>query len=484
MRRLRNLDVTLTRRQAQAWAHLSDPRVRAVTYGGAKGGGKSHFLCTWAYTRAWEIAARYKLARSAMPLHVGWIGRKRATDFVATTLQTWQRTIPSHAYQLKAATEKHPRHILIDGRVAIDYGGLDSVEAINKFNSAEYAFIACDQAEETKRDDVAVLMGSLRLMIEGEAQDYKCLWPCNPAPGWIKEEFIDHPTPERRFVPALYHDNPHLPESYVGILEDAFGYRPDLLRAYRDGDWSSLSAIDQCILQEWITAAQTRLVREPFIRRLVTVDPARFGNDVTVILCLENTRIVDAVILPYCSTTDIAMQAQAMSIRWAGCPIVVEEVGLGAGVVDALVSSGAHVISYNPAGASSNPEKWYNLRAEVWSTVGRWFCMGVWDARAGELVCLPDPDDDPELLQVQREVCRQLVWPTYKFRGAKTLIAPKEDIKADHEGVSPDYADAYVQGVWHLPLVEPVVFHDRTSPVAVREKKRRSGDYLHDRMGF
>lgn len=481
MRHLPNLRVTLTPRQSEAWGLLDLPGVRALSYGGAKGGGKSHFLCTWAYGRAWSIAAKYQLPRSAMPLHVGWIGRKRATDFVGTTLQTWQRTIPAHAYQLKAATEKHPRHILIDGRIAIDYGGLDSVEAINKFNSAEYAFIACDQAEETSRDDVSTLKGSLRLTINGEDQDYKSLWTCNPRPGWIKEDFIDHATAERRFVPALYRDNPYLPANYIGILEEAFGYRPDLLRAYRDGDWSSLSAVDQCILQEWITAAWQRVVHEPFLRRLVTVDPARFGDDLTIILCLENTRIVDAVILPYCSITDIAAQAHAMSVRWVTCPIVVEGVGIGDGVVDKLAEQGAHVIRYNPAAATSNPDKWGNLRAEVWSTIARWFCLGVWDFKGSQFVSLPQPEDDPELLQVWREVCRQLAWPTYKFRGAKTLIAPKEAIKADHEGTSPDYADAYVQGLWHLPFIEPQVRQDR--PV-LAGKKRPGHDYSHDPLGF
>jgi len=483
MKHLPNLRTELTRRQATAWGYLADPSIRAVAYGGAKGGGKSHFLCAWAHTRAWELAARYQFPRSTMPPHVGWIGRKRATDFVATTLQTWQRVIPAHTYQLKAATEKHPRHILIDGRVAIDYGGLDSVEAINKFNSAEYAFIAADQAEETTRDDVSTLKGSLRLTIQGEDQDYTCLWTCNPRPGWLKEDFIDSPTAERRFVPALYRDNPYLPGNYVAILEDAFGYRPDLLRAYRDGDWSSLSGVDQCILVEWITAAKQRLVYEPFLRRLVTVDPARFGDDVTVILCLENTRIVDAVVLPFCSITDIAAEAHAMSVRWVKCPIVVESVGIGAGVVDKLADQGAPVIAYNPGAKSSNPDKWWNLRAEVWSTVGRWFCLGIWDIRGSQFMCLPeaDPDDDRELLQVQREVCRQLAWPTYRFRGARTLIAKKEDIKADHDGVSPDYADAYVQGLWHLPVIEPQVRRDRP---AVLQKHRPRQDYTHDPMGF
>ena len=469
-------------KQTEAWAAIHRRDVDELLYGGAKGGAKSVFLCYWMFLECLQIAIEHVPEPRTHPIPVGWLGRKIAKHFRETTLDTWKRFVPACYYRMRG----DPPDIIIGERVLIRTGGLDTREALEKFNSAEFARIGVDQAEETSRDDVAALRATRRLVIDGKAVPGKIVYTANPAPGWLKEDFIDHCQSARVFIPALPRDNPWLPANYITLLEDSFGHRPDLLRAYRDGDWSSLSAIDQCILQEWITAAQTRLVRELFVRRLVTVDPARFGNDLSVILCLENTRIVDAVVLPYCSNTETAAQAHAMSVRWGKCPIVVEDVGFGggSGVIDKLVEQGAHVISYNPAAGSSNSDKWWNLRAEVWSTVARWFSMGVWDMRAGQLVCLPDPDDDPELLQVQREVCRQLVWPTYKFRGAKTLIAPKEDIKADHEGVSPDYADAYVQGVWHLPVVEPVVFHDRTSPVAVREKKRRSGNYLHDRMGF
>jgi len=43
------LRVKRTDRQKQAWSALDRPDVRRLLYGGAKGGGKSFFLCVWAF---------------------------------------------------------------------------------------------------------------------------------------------------------------------------------------------------------------------------------------------------------------------------------------------------------------------------------------------------------------------------------------------------------------------------------------------------
>ena len=173
------------------------------------------------------------------PLPVGFLGRKRAVDFYSTTLETWKKIIPAHCYEIK----QQDKEIVIDGKVKIDFGGLDDQETVNKFNSAEYAFYAIDQAEETERGDVSVLAGSLRLKREGIQPKYKRLYTANPAECWLKEDFINNPRPEYRYIPALPTDNPHLPDNYLKTLDDAFGYDPVLLAAYKDGNWDAMQSM-------------------------------------------------------------------------------------------------------------------------------------------------------------------------------------------------------------------------------------------------
>ncbi len=429
----------------------------------------SWFLCVATYLYALEVARRFALPVSSDVPHVGWIGRKVAQVFTGTTLETWKSIIPSECYSIVAGSEKHPRHIRIADRIAIDYGGLDSRTDLERFNSAEYGWIAIDQAEETTKDDVAVLMASRRKRLpdpktkELVSLPFRGLWTANPRQCWLKEEFVDHPRDGKVFVPAIPADNPHLPNGYLQTLEDSFSHRPDLLKAYRDGDWNALSGIDQIILAEWLTAAKIRVGRDPYLKRWVSVDPARFGDDSCVILGGENTRLLDARVLPACGEPQIVSEVEAMLERMGDradgvrIPAIVEIVGV-CGVGDYLRQHGRSVIEHLPAAAATQPDRFYNLRAEVWSTVGRWLQTGQYDNRAGGYFELPEPMTDPALRLVWQRICEQLLWPWYEFRGQKVLVAAKEDIKAMHSGTSPDYGDAYANGIYYLPRI-PIQAH-------------------------
>lgn len=461
----------LSVKQGLAWDTIHRPEVKELLYGGAKGGAKSVFLCYWMFLEAYDIARRYVPQPRRDPIPVGWLGRKVSKHFEDTTLETWKRFIPPGYYKSK----DRPPDIIIGDRVKIVTGGLDSSQSLQKFNSAEFALIGVDQAEETTRDDVAVLRASRRLVINGKHIPSKIVYTANPAACWLKEDFIDTTPPGRVFIAALYKDNPWLPPDYMKTLEESFAHRPDLLRAYRDGIWEGLSGVDQVIWEEWVAAAKVRLGHAPFVKRLVTVDPAYFGDDLCVILALENTRIIGVVVLPQCGAKDIAHEAYQLALEVGGVPIVVEQVGSD-DVSSRIRELGGHVITYNPASEADEPEKYYNKRAEVWSTVARWFQQGVWDKTHGQMVSLPEPDEQYEpdgsesaLWRAWREVCRQITWPKYKFRGQRVLIQPKEDIKAEHDGKSPDFGDAYVNGIYHLHRVE-------TFRVQPREPQRRRED--------
>lgn len=447
---IRNLDVTLSRRQTEAWRALSKKTIRSLLYGGAKGGGKSWFLCVWAYMQAWAVGVRFGLKARAEVPHVGWIGRKQATDFVATTLQTWQDIIPGDYYRICGATDRHPRHIRIADRIAIDFGGLDRREDINKFNSAEYGFIAIDQAEETTKDEVSVLRASLRLKLEGQELDYKELYTANPAQVWLKTDFIDSVHPSRRFVQALPADNPHLPKSYVETLVEAFGHRPELLEAYLHGGWDQLEGAANVIKSAWLRRARTLIpVGSETVRHLVVVDPARFGDDETVVYYLKNTRIEDEKIFGHKPLTDCAGEVGEMANRHKineHRPVIVcDEDGLGGGVIDNLRDWGFEVLGIQSASQADHPDRYYNKRAEMWWTVGLRYSRseileGVADERKQHL---------------DAELDRQLTTVEYKWRNGKILVQDKEEIKKNL-GRSPDRADAKIMGLYMIGRLPPI----------------------------
>jgi len=445
----------LTLKQSKAWNALFSDEITDVMYGGAKGGGKSHLLCVWAFQLAWLIAAEFKLKPSKNPPHVGWIGRKQATDFAGSTLQTWRQIIPEEYYELKGGTEKDPKHILIDSRIAIDYGGLDKQETINKFNSAEYSFIGVDQAEEITKDEVSVLRASRRMKLQGKELPYRGLFTANPRICWLKDEFITHPKKNMLFVPALPSDNPHLPSSYKQMIYDAFGHRPELIQAYWFGSWTALEGANQVIKEEWLEMAMHRESVSPLRdKEYLVCDTARFGDDETVILHMINTEIVDKITMPYCRTTDISHRLKVERHRNNDCAIVVETTGadLGAGVVDELYEEGVPVIEFHPeAAAEDEPNdkiKFKNMRAKAWWTASKMLSKGI-----------TDPESNTALIthNMYDTLKEQLLQPTYDFKNGRLIIESKKDIKA-RLGRSPDHADTYVIALWAFDQIpEPEI---------------------------
>jgi len=261
----------LTARQSTAWRALNRPDVKEALYGGAKGGGKSVFGCYWCYHRCLEIINECNIQPREYPIPVGFMGRKRGIDFTNTTLETWKRFIPAAGYEIKGK----PAEIIIKGRVKIITGGLDNTEIVNKFNSAEYAFYFIDQAEEADREQIGELRATTRLIINGRKIPGKGLFTANPAPSFLKDEFILNPSPGRVYIKALPADNPYLGPEYIETLRDSFKHRPELLKAYLEGCWDQLGGFNQVIKDHWVENAARIRLYPPAVKKIIACDPAR-----------------------------------------------------------------------------------------------------------------------------------------------------------------------------------------------------------------
>jgi hypothetical protein len=442
-----NVSLGLHSRQQQAAKILNKPDVVDVCYGGAKGGGKSFFLCFWVYWFCNQLIDKLGLKPTDKPPHVGFMGRKQSVDFTGTTLQTWQEVIPAATYKLRGATDRYPKHILLNNTVAVDYGGFDRSETVNKFNSAEYIFVAIDQAEELTKDDVAVLRASRRMKIKGKEFHYKGLWTANPAQCWLQTDFITDPPPQNKFIQALPADNPHLPSSYIGMLTEAFKHRPELLAAYLHGDWESMEGPTQMIKSVWLRDAAARGERVATLKHFLVCDPAGEGDDECVIFRMKDAEIEEKKIMPYCKTTEMSNYLAREAMKY-NIPVVVESIGadLGKGVIDELEGfPGIIVMRYNPAAASQKkimiegkPHfKYGNVRAEAWDTAARCLCDGTFEDSNCMLVTR-------NMYQLLRD---QLCQPTYHFKGTKLYVEKKTEIKK-RLGRSPDHGDTYVMALW------------------------------------
>jgi hypothetical protein len=441
---------TLSKKQGMAY----NAPEQYVLYGGAKGGGKSWFLCIWVFAKC-----------LAIPKNKIFFCRRRSVDFTNTTLETWKKSIPAKSYRIH---EQKKKIYLYNGSV-VDYGGLDDPLLIQSLNSAEYGNIAIDQAEEIDIDSFGMIRGTLRHKPpNGLIPDYHVRLSANPAQCWLKDKFINNPTEGFKYIQALPSDNPHLPKEYCATLADAFKHRPQLLASYLHGSWDDLAGHDICIQPSMVEKAIARTVHGKVVKRIIVNDPARYGDDENVIYVMEATStcayIIQEIILEHKSTMDTAGRLAALRKKVEAQVIAVDVIGIGAGIVDALYDLKEPVLAINSSAkptVETAQKKYYNLRSQMWMQAGDEFSEGK--VKLGDDYVLNG----------------QLSSVKFSYKNGKLAAEAKEEVKKRIQS-SPDRADALVMGLYALSWVGTFESEERVELDGDKQGTGKKGEWQDD----
>ena len=159
-----------------------------------------------------------------------------------------------------------------------------------------------------------------------------------------------------------------------------------------------------------------------FAPKVIGVDPARFGDDRSVICLRQGLKALEPLVFRRLDNMALAERV-ARQIESFRPDAVFVDAGCGGGVIDRLRQLGFCVSEIPFGGAPSRPGQYANKRAEMWGEMAAWIKSG------GEL------PDCPELKADLCQVC-------YDFDAAGRMrLEPKEKIK-ERCGKSPDIADA------------------------------------------
>lgn len=215
-------------------------------------------------------------------------------------------------------------------------------------------------------------------------------------------------------------------KTYINRLIDQYGVDSDEVRVRVRGMFPAGSA-NGYISADDVSAAMSReLTLDPGAPLIMAVDVARYGDDSTVIRFRQGRdgRSIPPMYFTKLDTQQIAAKVCDLQDKFEPDATVIEGVGVGGGVCDALKHLNRKYHEINPGRSADNKNDYANIRCELY---GR---MRTWLANQGSM-------DDPE-----QRFASEATAVTYTYNKATQLQLETKKSMKDRGLPSPDDADA------------------------------------------
>jgi hypothetical protein len=228
------------------------------------------------------------------------------------------------------------------------------------------------------------------------------------------------------------YDAPRVPPDFIEDMKRRYGEESNAFRVRVLGLFPR-SDMDTIIPYELMMAATMREVMpNPMAPVTWGLDVARFGSAKTALakrrggVQLEKVKTWrDKDLMQTCALVKMEYDSQPVNLRPQ--EILVDSIGMGAGVADRLRQLGLPAFGINVSESAAFGETFLNLRAELWFKCKEWLeTRAVWlDAK------------DEDLLS-------ELARMRYKFSRTGKLQAESKDEMQKRGFASPDVADAFI----------------------------------------
>ena len=362
------------------------------------------------------------LVLSNHPNNLGLIVRKNFTDLRDSTIKDFQRYT-----RIKVPSSKDVR---LPNGSEIMFRHMDELAGI--VQNVNLGWFLIEQAEEFESDqEFQKLRGRLRRenvphqgVIIANTNGHNWIWRL-----WKNTDDSDYDLHEA----TTFDNRENLPEDFIKDLKKMEEQSPAHYRRYVLNSWEETDTADKIIPYRDLLESvdrQLNFFKPP--KRVISCDPAEFGDDHTVIYAFEGPRIIATEYLLKKEPMETAGRIYRMHRNVHSSLIAVDEIGIGAGIRSRLHELGAPVMGVNSGALAEDKEHYKNLKAEMWFHAQDVF-------REGE-VCLPDDD----------KLIEDLAAHTYAVNSkGQVVIEKKKDVKK-RLGRSPDQGDAFVLGLWAL----------------------------------
>lgn len=404
------------------------------------GVGKSAWL-SWLVL--WWLLTRFpaRVAATAPTAH-------QLSDVLWGEIAKWHRRLPE---RLRAALDLKSNRIELAAAPQMSFAAArtarrEQPEAFQGFHCEHMLFIA-DEASGI--DDAIFEVGAGAMSTLGA----KTVLAGNPTrnSGYFFDAF--HRMRGRFWTLKVSSEEVARARSHIDDVAAAYGKDSNAYRVRVLGEFPE--SMDESVIPlEWIEAALSREVAtiESF-RPVWGLDVARFGDDRTALAKRRGNTLLEPVTCWH--GKDTMQTAGLVMEEWRAAgeserpsEILVDAIGIGAGVADRLGELGLPARGINVAEQPAATDRFARLRDELWWRTREWFAAR--DCRLAR---------DPALVA-------ELSGPSYAFTSAGRLVIESKDEMKARGLVSPDLADAFV-----LTFAGGL---DRAEPTG-RERKRYAG---------
>lgn len=413
---------------------------------GVMGWGTGKTLCA---------IGRSRIYSKLIPENLGVIFRKTAKSLSDSTLKDFEKYTRLKVDSQRNLVEKN-------GSITM-FRHIDEIGDINQQN-INLGWYYIEQGEELETDkEFFMLMGRLRRTLKPTPEFDKLGLPlrsgwviANASDGWMRplwkqgrleavsrELFGDDPDYKdmAELIEATTFDNEdNLPKDFINSLKLLEKTKPEIYRRFVMNDWDIAS--DRFVL---VTREQLDLLKivthDHFTsKRLISIDPSE-GGDACVIMGMENNSIIPGKKkrIFVNDTMKIVGEAVIMANEINTRNFTGDAIGNGKGVFDRLAEMGYNTYPIKSSEESSDPERWFNKRSEMW---GHFQDMVI----RRELPPINDAEVEKQVLAIRYD-------PKAVNSRGRVKVVPKDETKK-LLGHSPDDADAYIYGLWTLKQIE------------------------------
>jgi len=426
--------IDLTKKQTLALDALERPEITEVLFGGGAGGAKSFLGCLWVILNC----LKYPESR--------WLlGRSKLKALKQTTLMTFFEV----AKILGLSADEHYNYNAQTGEIDFFNGAkvllkdlflYPSDPNFDSLGSLEITGAFLDEVNQMCYKSVQIVTSRIRYNLDKYDITPTTLMSCNPDKGWVYTEFYKPYKdktlkPYREFIQALAMDNKYLSEHYIENLKKLDENSKQRLLY---GNWEYDSDPTKLFQYSAIVDMFTNEYAEKG-RMYITADIARLGEDKTVIYVWEGFNLVHGVVFGKrtLDQTDIELKRLAREWRVPTSHILVDEDGVGGGLVDFGKYRG--FINNSKAKMRTN---YANLKSQCYFEIAK-------KVNNGEIaVKFTDNEIKAKLIEDLEQIKD---WNSDKDE--KLRVIPKDKIK-EMTGRSTDYSDPFMMRMYFV-LVPP-----------------------------